>query len=314
MDNRNSVATGDYSHDLLLHDTDEELVAATTAFVAEGLASGGQVLVHSSEERVAMFREVLGTHPRLEFGLDSDLYLSPMSTLFAYERKLAESSDAAELWVTGTVPFGADQTEHPAWSRYESLVNEVLGPYAFHALCTYDSRALPASTLEAAKLTHPGISTGGDRMDSPYYVDPADFLGDPRAAAPGPPAWEPAATTTLHSVVDLRRARHLVSEVGATSSAVDRRTIDRFVLALNEVLVNGLRHGRPPVTLTVWVETSRLTCLVTDDGAGFTDRLSGYRYPETNGSRGLWVARQLCEELIIGNARTRGGSVLLATA
>ena len=61
-------------------------------------------------------------------------------------------------WVTGTVPFGADHTQHPAWSRYESLVNEVLGRFAFHALCTYDTRALPASTLEAAAT--PSISTG----------------------------------------------------------------------------------------------------------------------------------------------------------
>ena len=48
------IPNGRYSHDLLLHDSDAELVAATRAFVELGLASGGQVLVHSSEDRVAM--------------------------------------------------------------------------------------------------------------------------------------------------------------------------------------------------------------------------------------------------------------------
>jgi anti-sigma regulatory factor (Ser/Thr protein kinase) len=314
MNNPNAIVSGRYSHDLMLHDTDEDLVAGTVAFVTQGLASGGQVLVHSSEERVGLLRQALGTHPRLEYGLDRDLYLSPTSTLFAYERQLAESTDAAELWVAGTVPFGADQTEHPAWARYESLVNEVLGPYAFHALCTYDTRTLPASTLEAARLTHPCLSTGADRVESADYLHPADFLTDPRAEVPEPPAWAPAATATLLDVADLRHARHLVSGIGASSSAVARATIDGFVLALSEVLLNGLRHGSPPVELTVWAETSKLTCLVTDGGAGVANRLSGYRYPEPDGPRGLWVARQLCEELIIGNTRVGGGSVLLATS
>ena len=314
MDMPNPIVGGGYSHDLLVHDSDEDLVEGTVAFVEQGLASGGQVLVHSSEERVTMLRQALGTHPRLDYGLDGDLYLSPTSTLFAYERKLAESPDAAELWVTGTVPFGADHTQHPSWSRYESLVNEVLGPFAFHALCTYDTRTLPASTLEAARLTHPCISTGGERVDSPDYLDPADFLSDPRAATPRQPEWEPAATLTLHTVEDLQHARHLVSGIGASSSAVAREAIDGFVLALSEVLLNGLQHGRPPVELTAWVEAAKLTCLVTDAGSGFSDRLSGYRYPDKDGPKGLWVARQACEELIIGNTTTRGCSVLIATA
>ena len=176
------IVNGRYSHDLLLHDSDDELVAGITSFVAQGLESGGHVLVHSTKARVAQFKEVLGAHPRLEYGLDEDLYLSPSRTLFAYQRKLAESPPI-ELWATGTVPLGDDAAGHPAWGRYESLVNEVLGRFAFHALCTYDTRVLPASTLEAAKLTHPCISTGSERVDSPDYLDPADFLSDPRAAA-----------------------------------------------------------------------------------------------------------------------------------
>lgn len=314
MNVQNTIARGSYSHDLLIHDNDDELVAGTVAFVEQGLRAGDQVLVHSDEDRVAMLRAVLGSHPRLDYGLDRDLYLSPMTTLFGYERAIAQSHETGDLWVTGTVPFGPDHTGHPAWTRYESLVNEVLGRYPFHALCTYDTRALPPSTVAAARATHPCVSDGVTRVESPCYVDPAAFLSDPRAASPCAPARTPDARITAHGARDLRSARHLVAQVAIAASAVARDTIDAFVGAVNEVLTNALQHGRPPVELTMWADTSALTCLVSDQGLGVANPLSGYRHPEADAARGLWLARQLCDELVIRNADGGGCSVLMTTA
>lgn len=314
MNETNAIVRGCYSHDLLIHDNDQALVDGTSAFVQQALSSGGQVLVHSWEERVAMLHAALGSHPRLEYGLDRDLYLSPMSTLFDYERAVARSS-GAELWVCGSVPFGSDDSAHPAWTRYESLVNEVLGRYPFHALCTYDTRSLPASTVAAARATHPCISNGVDRLDNPGYVTPADFLTDPRAAAPCPPASAPYASVTLHDAHELRYARHLVAEAADATSALGRDRIEGFVTALHEVVVNGLVHGRPPVKLDVWVDTAKLTCLVVDNGPGIANPLAGYRHPEPSldHGRGLWLARQLCDELIIRTPDGCGGNVLMTT-
>jgi len=314
MTEARAIVHGCYSHDLLIHDDDRELVDGTLAFVRQGLSSGGQVLVHSSEERVAMLHAALGSHPRLEYGLDRDLYLTPMSTLFDYERAVARSQEA-DLWVTGTVPFGPDHSVHPAWTRYESLVNEVLGRYPFHALCTYDTRALPAGTVAAARATHPCISNGVDRVDNPGYVTPADFLTDPRAAAPCPPTSPPYASVTIHDAHDLRLARHLVAEVADAASVVDRDRIEGFVTAVHEVLANGLNHGRPPVRLGVWVDTAKVTCLIVDSGPGIANPLTGYRYPEAarDRGRGLWIARQLCDELIIRNSDGGGCNVLMSS-
>ena len=311
MNEANAIAHGCYSHDLLIHDTDEELVACTVAFVEQGLSSGGQVLVHSSEDRVAMLRAAVGTHPRLDYGLDAELYLAPMSTLFDYERSVARAS--GELWVTGTVPFGPDHDAHPAWTRYESLVNEVLGQYPFHALCTYDTRALPASTVAAARATHPCIVDGAERSENPGYVLPRNFLTDPRAATPCAPASPPYASITLHHPHDLRLARHIVTEVADAASVVDRDRIDGFVTAVHEVLANGLEHGRPPVELSMWADTARLTCLVVDNGPGIANPLTGYRHPEPTlvDGRGLWLARQLCDELVIHNSDTGRCNVLM---
>jgi anti-sigma regulatory factor (Ser/Thr protein kinase) len=310
MTGAEAIACGSYSHDLLVHDTDADLVTATRAFVERGLASGGQVLVHSSEDRVALLRDALGSHPRLDYGLDSDLYLSPSKTLFAYERALA--AEPTELWVAGTVPLGDDPAGHAAWMRYESLVNEVLGHHAFHALCTYDARTLPATTIAAAKAAHPGVSAGGDRARrSADYLSPAAFLAHPLAAAPAPPRARPSLVETLHGLQDVRPVRRLLAGVAESASALPREAVQGFVVATHEVVVNALDHGTPPVELTLWADTTQLACLVSDVGPGFADTLAGYHRPVGSGPTGLWVARQLCEELIVTNQPGGGCSVFL---
>jgi anti-sigma regulatory factor (Ser/Thr protein kinase) len=307
------IASGRYSHDLLLHDSDDDLVAATRAFVELGLASGGQVLVHSSEERVGLLRESVGTHPRLDYALDVDLYQSPSRTLFAYERRLA--ADPTEMWVTGTVPLGDDSGGHAAWTRYESLVNEVLAPYAFHALCTYDTRTLPASTVAAARATHPGLSAGGDRTVScAEYLDPAAFLTDPLAGVPDVPLTPPSVAATLHNLYDLRPVRHLLARAAESAVEVSRDSVEGFVTGSHEILVNALRHGRPPVELLMWVDGSKLVCRITDAGPGIEDTLFGYHHADASGPAGLMVARQLCEDVIVSNPRGGGCSVFLATS
>ena len=133
-----------FSHDLLLHDSDLALVQGTPAFVQQGLASGGQVLVHSTEDQVAMLREGPGLSSPATYGLDQDLYQSPIATLFRYQRVLEDSSGSTALWATGTVPARRARADPglpgPGTSRWST---RLLGPYAFHGLCTYDTQALP---------------------------------------------------------------------------------------------------------------------------------------------------------------------------
>jgi anti-sigma regulatory factor (Ser/Thr protein kinase) len=301
-----------FSHDLLLHDSDLALVQGTRAFVQEGLGSGGQVLVHSTESQVALLRKALGSHPRLTYGLDQDLYQSPMATLFHYQRVLEDSSGSTALWATGTVPLGEQRAGQDAWARYESLVNEVLGPYAFHGLCTYDTQALPAHVIAAAKATHPHVDTDGGRRPSPDYQHPAGFLTTPLAGSPRPPSAAPTLVMNLLGAHDLvggrRHLRHVLE-----SSAVPGVAVGDLVTATNEVLTNGLRHGAPPVRLELWVQPSRVTCRVTDRGPGIGDPLSGYRYAEPSGPTGLWTARHLCGEVLVSNPPGGGCSVVLTS-
>ena len=301
-----------FSHDLLLHDSDAELIAATLAFVRQGLAAVGKVLVLGTDSRIATLRDALGTRPGLTYARDRDLYQSPTATLFSHQRAFEESSEPTALWVTGTVPLGEERVDQAAWARYESLVNEVLNPYDFHALCTYDTQALPDHVLEAAKATHPHVSTHGQLEPSPEYQEPAAFLSSPLAAAPTAPVSAPSLTTDLHGTHDLAQARRSLRR-GMEPSGFPRAIADDLLTATNEVLTNGLEHGAPPVRLDLWAEPLKLTCRVTDRGRGMPDLLSGYRSGSRSGPRGLWVARRLCTEIVVRNPSHAGCDVVLIT-
>lgn len=292
----------DYSHGLLVHDNDDELVEASRDFVEQGLSSGGQVLVHSTEPQVELLRDLLGTHPRLEYALDKELYQAPMRTLFAYQQKLADSV-GTQFWVTGTVPLGRGDAEQAAWARYESVVNEALGAFPFRALCTYDTRKVPASVVAAARATHP--------CSGREYVDPSAFLLHPLAAVPQPPSQGPSWRAVLDDLDDLPGMRRGVKAAARRYSAALQQSIDEFVVAVNEVAANGLVHGAPPVHVTLWADITTLTGHVVDSGAGSLGSLTGFRYPAESEPMGLWATRQLVDDMFISNAPGGGCQVLL---
>ena len=303
-----------YRHGVMVHDTDGELVAVTTAFVTRGLQSGADVLVHSSRDRVELVRRVLGSRAGLEYGLDDELYGEPARTLFAYQRSLAERPPSRPLWVIGTVPLGHDAAEQAAWHRYESAVDEALDAYPFVALCTYDTRTRPPWVIAAARATHRSVNVDLTDHDNPRYVAPAAFLDDPLAGRPAAPATRPSGTAVILDLSDLPAARNLVRDCAVRHSAVSAKTIEQLRVAVSEVVSNGLLHGRPPVRLTLWAEVARLTCLVEDCGPGHPDPMSGYRRPVGPRSLGLWAARQLVGDLQIGRSPSGGASVLLTLA
>jgi anti-sigma regulatory factor (Ser/Thr protein kinase) len=289
----------EYGHGLLVHHDDDDLAKGTRAFVEQGLASGGNVVVRGSRERVDTMREVVGVHPRLTYGFDEDAYLAPTRALFAFQKLLAESSDPTAFWVTGPVPLGHDSAGQAAWARYESAVDEALCSYPYRALCTYDTRTRPASVIAAARATHPTISDG------------VTSRANPLAQVPGPPSRPPSVAISVTQPDQLARARHLARASARSSSAVSQHSFHEFLVAVHEVVVNGLVHGGPPVQIRLWTDLDTLTCQVVDSGPGHLDPLTGYRRPDMSGSRGLWLARQFVDDLLIGPAPRGGCSVLL---
>lgn len=308
---RASCAHPEFRHVLLVHDNDDQLVEGVSAFVTEGLTSGGDVMVLGTQDRLGLMREVFGSRPRLEYGSVEDLYVAPMRTLFNFQRTLAEREEPRVLWATGMVPLGEDAAAQAAWDRFESAVNEALAAFPFRGLCAYDTRTRPVPVIEAARATHPTVSVDQTCHTSPEYVDPAAFLNDPLGNAPSPPTSAPSVAATATHYRQLSQARELLWARARADSALPSLTIELFLLAVHEIALNGLVHGRPPVHLTLWADVGSLTCLVEDPGPGNLDPMTGFRRPGENGPLGLWLARQQVDELFISTSASGGSRVLL---
>jgi anti-sigma regulatory factor (Ser/Thr protein kinase) len=103
----------------------------------------------------------------------------------------------------------------------------------------------------------------------------------------------------LDSLVEVRR---LVSEHGASED---------FVLAVDELASNSVRHGGGRGVVRVWVHRQEIVCEVRDQGA-ITDPLAGRVRPALNqfGGRGLWLVNSLCDLVQIRPGAVRVRSAL----
>ncbi|MEQ4303339.1 ATP-binding protein [Plantactinospora sp. B6F1] len=95
--------------------------------------------------------------------------------------------------------------------------------------------------------------------------------------------------------------RHTVTDC-AKAAGLGGARLDDFVLAINELMTNAVRHGGGRGWLRLWRTGEVLYCLVSDTGAGIgPDRLDERRrpLPEVAGGWGLWLARQLSDEMLV---------------
>lgn len=117
---------------------------------------------------------------------------------------------------------------------------------------------------------------------------------------------DPGTTSSILMVEEFGRdevaaLRHAISRRAATVGLSEQR-LDDFVVAVNEIITNAVRHANGRGRLRLWVADGSLCCEVTDTGDGIpADRIDPPRPPATfiAGGRGIWMARQLCDELTI---------------
>jgi len=101
--------------------------------------------------------------------------------------------------------------------------------------------------------------------------------------------------------------RHAVASCAA-AAGLDTDRLDDFVVAVNELLTNAVRHGGGGGRLTLWHVADRVVCEVSDDGPGLphpgsAGPLDGgaRRRPEANrpGGWGLRLAEELTDDFTI---------------
>ena len=289
-------------HDAVFFGSDEELVAAVVPFLLDGVSAGEPVGMACSDQASHLLAAEIPTSARARVFNRQDVYRRPVAATSTWQQFIGDelAAGARRVRVIGEVDFGTEPVEWGPWADYEAAINLPLtGNPAWH-LCLYDTRHLPPEVLEVGQLTHPHLLVRTTRVPNPRHVDPVEYLRrdhhrpDPLEATP------PTLTVDhLHDPAGVAGVRR------AVQSAVDRiapgsASGEDFTIAVNEIVTNAIRHGRPPIRLRLWATPRRSLCTVADNGDGIDDPLAGYGPAHADLSRGgmgLWLARQLCDQV-----------------
>lgn len=300
-------------HDALLYDSAECFLDALVPFVTEGLAAGAAGLVVSSAANNALLADALGSvAAEVDFIAAEQWYRHPARTIAGYrdavDERLARGAD--HVRVVGEVQFGVTAATQREWTAYETLLNQAFAHASAWIVCPYDTRALPAEVVRNAERTHPAVVAAQGRGPSAVFVEPTRLLDEL-----APPVSPRRGSVVADSPVggDLQGMRQLLREAVRASGLPPERS-ESLVIAANEILTNGLRHGGGRVHLQVRVDEHVVECEVSDEGRGLDDPFAGYLPPPAEehpeGGMGLWLARQLCDGLDVIR-RARGTTVRL---
>jgi anti-sigma regulatory factor (Ser/Thr protein kinase) len=296
-------SAGGYMHDALLYDSVDELTGAAVPFLREGLAAGDAAVIAASPRTTGVLTEALDEDPRVHVIERSDVYRLRTPTAITAFRRLAErclAEGIGRVRVVGEVDFGRTERDWLEWQRYEAVINVALAAWPLWGLCVFDTQRLPEQVLTSTLRTHPNLATPEGRGSNPLFGDPMRYL----RSLPVPP--EPLEDTpprlAARDVSDFIGLRHAVAAELATADA-PREVRQDFLVAVDEMTSNALRHGHPPVDVALWISSDRLVSTISDGGRGWNDPFAGYGPAHGDdlscGGMGLWLARQLCDHLDI---------------
>jgi serine phosphatase RsbU (regulator of sigma subunit)/anti-sigma regulatory factor (Ser/Thr protein kinase) len=178
--------------------------------------------------------------------------------------------------------------------------------------------ALEMLTRRAADLLEDpaaDLETVADALVQPrvHRDDDVTVLLARLPSAPAPHQAGPVTQCLLHVQLDndpggVAAARRLVRDAVSDSGELDSELMDAILLVTSELVTNGLRHGEPPVLLTVERIGPRLRLTVSDGGSKIPrPRMAS---PESTGGRGLFLVSVLSTAWKIephGNERLGAG-------
>ena len=300
-----------FRHEALLYRGEAEFLAAALPFIHDGLAAGESVLVAVEPVKIDVLRRHLGRDgDDVSFVDIAEVGRNPATIV--------------PLWfdfVERTRPTGqrCRGIAEPAWPgrsdaalgecrNHEALVNVAFeGGPSWKMMCPYDVDRLDAGVIADVRVTHPYlIDDDGVSANVDYDPNVAGWLG---RDDPMPP---PAATSGTHlsafGTTSLGEIRSAVAAF-ASSAGLAATRVDDFVLAINELAGNSLRHGGGEGEVELWVEGDTVVGEVRDRGS-ITDPLVGRRRPrpDQSGGRGLWIVNRVSDLVQI---RSRPGSTVV---
>jgi anti-sigma regulatory factor (Ser/Thr protein kinase) len=298
-------------HEGLIYGSDDAFLQTVVPFLQRGIANGdGTVVVTNARNRDALARALGRDADTVRFVADTEVYATPHGALTAYTNVLREFADDGYDHVTavGEVLHGSSSD----WMRYESLAHVVLAGEPLHVICPYDERRLAPEVVEHVRRTHPVLHGAHGCEASTSFEEPEVLLREWPLRISFELLRDP--DLVVDAIVrDPQPARRTLAD--AVERTLPEERAEEAILAIGELLANGIRHGKGSTDAALWVLDDAVICKIRNEGPWISDPCAGYRPPADphQGGMGLWLARQLADEFEITHDRT-GPSVTVAFA
>jgi anti-sigma regulatory factor (Ser/Thr protein kinase) len=296
------VVKAPFAHEAFFYAGDAAFVAGLGTFVGDGLDAGEPVLVVVSARKIDLLQAHLGRRraSAVTFADMATVGRNPACIIPAWQDFVDAHRGQPMRGVGEPIGPERDADELAECQRHESLLNLAFGEGpSWRLLCPYDLASLPSDVVDIARRNHPFVTDARGTSPSDHY-DPGDFgagFAAPFRAPSGPVCeWQ----VTEASIRDVRDAVRAMA--AGVRTPISRR--EDFVLAVNEIATNSLRHGGGHGTLRAWREGDALVCEVRDQGF-IREPLAGRRRPDVEGQsgRGLWLTNQLCDLVQVRSSR-----------
>lgn len=288
------------SHATLFYDSARQYADEAGGFLREGLEQGHRALVMAPVSRVDRLRSALGRDAdEVTFVEDTVAYAPQWNVYRTLLDFVGSSPDARSCVIAEQTLAERSVAELLDYRRLEAGINLVFAGADVDVLCPYDAGSLPEHLLEIGLHNHGAMRAAGRLSPNECFGDPAGLLAGLAAVVLPPPG---ASTLVCGSRADVSSARRLVHALGA-EAGLDPCVVDDVALAVSEVLANALLHGEPPALLHIYDEGDSWVCHVHDTGRAPLDPLIGLLPPDepSDHGYGLWLARQLCTAVDVGN-------------
>jgi MEDS: MEthanogen/methylotroph, DcmR Sensory domain/Histidine kinase-like ATPase domain len=291
------------THRVLPFDGVEAYLAGAVPFLREGVDAGDRVMVVAPPASRSVLQDALGAAAdAIEFPEPAEWYAHPARTLAdCLGDAEAATWEGRRLRLLGEPGWtGGSPLEVVEWQRVEALANVAFEGTGAAILCAY-SRTLPAGIIAASRQTHPETVKGTAVVETPGYMDPWAFS----ERCDGVPLTDPPAEADRVRLdrPDLFWLRRYVTDYAHQARLPDEH-LQRLLVAVTEVVTNAVRHGAPPIVLTMWTDLDdrSLVCQVTDHGRWEAGADAGLLPPhgadragaDVPGRFGLWAVRLLC--------------------
>lgn len=285
-----------FRHEAMLYAGWADFVNGAVPFLRAGIAAEEPILVVESRDKIDLLRTALDRDAEhVMFADMSEVGGNPARIIPAWHDFVKRYGGGGKRLRGIGEPIwkGRPDDELVESQRHEALINVAFGHgQPWWLLCPYETSQMDDSVIEQALRTHEYVMDGGRSRRSEAFIG-VDASGAPFGAAMADPATDVGELAfTADTLLNLRREASRFALLYGMPA--DRATL--FVTALNEIATNSVLHGGGGGTARLWRQGEKIVAEIHDAGR-LTDPLADRKAPDpaTYGSRGLWLANQVCD-------------------